>query len=293
MLYYRMFHIAKFYPDMVKHLDAADLSRAGLPDRGRLLDRADGGGEVVRERGRDDERGVHPGVDRHAGAGGQAGVGRHAARPLGEQGRAVRHEDAEPVWVGVRVRLHRLRVHRRVREVRGDAGRRVVPRHACRPMRRDVPGLPAPAQHDRSRLDRTDLLPARHRLPRHHVVSSQLHVADGRLVDPRSRAALRGRSDRLPAPRLRLLAQLVGAGQFRHRGERLRLLVPVEEQRRRDRAADSCPSRAAGPGSASRWRAARGTTAPRRTWATAGASARNATIVTRDPVFGEFAYGGC
>ena len=42
MLYYRMYQIAKFYPDKIKHLDAGQLSRARLSHGGRLLDGADG-----------------------------------------------------------------------------------------------------------------------------------------------------------------------------------------------------------------------------------------------------------
>ena len=42
------------------------LSRARLPDGRRLLDGADGGGEVVRGCGWNDERSVHPGADRHS-----------------------------------------------------------------------------------------------------------------------------------------------------------------------------------------------------------------------------------
>ena len=66
MLYYRMFHIAKFYPDKVKHLDARDLPGTRVSHRRRVLDGADGGREVVGQRRRHDERSVHPGADRDA-----------------------------------------------------------------------------------------------------------------------------------------------------------------------------------------------------------------------------------
>ena len=75
------------------------LSRARLPDGRRLLDGADGGGEVVRGCGWNDERSVHPGADRHSRRGRKEGVGRHTAPPLGGQGRALRDEDAESLRI--------------------------------------------------------------------------------------------------------------------------------------------------------------------------------------------------
>ena len=84
MLYHRMYQIAKFYPDKIKHLDARDVPRARLSHRGRLLDRADGGREVVGRRRRHDERGVHPRADRDARARGQEPTGRARCAATGK-----------------------------------------------------------------------------------------------------------------------------------------------------------------------------------------------------------------
>ena len=98
--------------------------------------------------------------------------------------------------------------------------------------------------------------------------------------------------DRLPPPRLRIVAQFVGAGELRHRGERLRLLVPGKDN-------DGATGGGFMP-EADRAAAWIGKQMPRGAWyysaeedvGYAGALRTHATIVARDPVFGDIAYGG-
>ncbi len=71
MLYYRMFHIAKFYPGMVKHLDAPTYLERAYRTAVAYWTVPMAVEKWSAERRRHDERGVHPGADRDARAGRQ------------------------------------------------------------------------------------------------------------------------------------------------------------------------------------------------------------------------------
>ena len=121
MLYHRMYQIAKFYPDKIKHLDAATYL-----ERAYRTAVAYWTVPIAVEKWSADAVGTMneafiPELIETLEARGPRRLGEDAARPLGGQGRSLRQPHAQPVRVGVRVRLDRLRVDRRVREVRADA----------------------------------------------------------------------------------------------------------------------------------------------------------------------------
>ena len=232
MLYYRMYQIAKFYPDKVKHLDAPTLSRARVSHRRRLLDGADRGREMVGRRRRDDERGVHPGADRRRSSAKARRSGRETLRGHWE-GKVDRFVNRTPNLYGSEFAFDSTGFEstgafakyawhlRETRRPASDDSARVTPEAAQKFM--DFQLL---AEHGGSRLARDDLLPARERLPRHltYLLSYMSQMGGWSILDYGLHFA--ADPDRLPAARLRLVAQLVGAGELRHRGERLRLLVP-------------------------------------------------------------------
>ena len=117
-LYYRMYQIAKFYPREVKHLDAA-----GYLERAYRTAVAYWTMPLQVEKWSADAVGTMneafiPELIEALEDEGRSGVGRDAPRALGRQGRSLRQPDAEPLRLRIRVRLDRVRVHRRVREVR-------------------------------------------------------------------------------------------------------------------------------------------------------------------------------
>ena len=121
MLYYRMFHIAKFYPDKVKHLDAATyLERAYRTAVAYWTVPMEVEKWSANAVGTMNEAFIPELIDTLEREG-KKELGRHAPRLLGGQGRALRDEDAEPVRIGVRVRFDRLRIHRCICEVRIDS----------------------------------------------------------------------------------------------------------------------------------------------------------------------------
>ena len=237
MLYHRMYQIAKFYPDKVKHLDAATylerayrtavaywtvpmavekwsadavgtMNEAFIPELIDTLER-EGKSEWARTL-----RGHWEGkVDRFVNKTPNLYGSEFAFDSTGFEstGAFAKYAMTHALPPGAQVPADLPPT---------DFRRRVTPRGGA-----EVHELPAAAQHVRPRLARDDLLPARQRLSRQPDISPQLHVAAGRLVDPRLRAALREGSDRDPAPRLRVVAQFLGAREFRDRRKRIRLLV--------------------------------------------------------------------
>ena len=215
MLYFRMYQIAKFYPDegeasstrpatssapIARRLPTGPCrtrSRNGRPTRSGTMNEAFIP-ELIDALEREGQGGV--GAGRCAGT----GKGRSIASSTGRRTSTARSS-----------RSTRPASSRPAPSRATPTRTRMRDRHARRGE--EVHRLPAVAEHGGSRLARDHLLPAGQRLSRLADLSPQLHVADGRLGDPRLRAAFRGRSDRLSAPRLRLVAQLVGAGEFRAR----------------------------------------------------------------------------
>jgi hypothetical protein len=248
MLYFRMYQIAKFYPSKVQAARRRRLPRARLSHRDRLLDGAERSGEVVGRRRRDDERGVHPRVDRRARSRRQDGWARELRGHWeGKVDRFV-NRHAEPLRLRVRVRLHGFRVDRRLRalcehapDVRGGAGRREEVHRL--PVVADM-AIAAGSRRPTTRWgsdyrgNLSYLLSYMSQMGGWAILDYGLHFA----ADPTG----------LPASRLRVLAQFVGAGELGDEGERLRLLVPGPEQRRRDRRRLHAGAARAAPGSARR-----------------------------------------
>ena len=150
MLYHRMYQIAKFYPDKIKHLDAATYL-----ERAYRTAVAYWTVPIAVEKWSADAVGTMneafiPELIETLEARGPRRLGEDAARPLGRQGRSFRQPHAQPVRVGVRVRLDRLRVDRRVREVRADPRAAGGGGGAGRPRRERLPPRASPARRRRS-----------------------------------------------------------------------------------------------------------------------------------------------
>ena len=303
MLYHRMYQIAKFYPDKIKQLDARDLSRARLSRTAVAYWTV----PLAVEKWSADAVGTMneafiPELIETLEREGKSGLGAHLARPLGGQGRAFRQQDAEPLRVRVRVRLDRFRVDGRLCEVRDDArgatgcdagGRaqsgfrdRVSYEAALKFMNFQL----LLNMSDRGWLETTYYqLGSDYRGNLTYLLSYMSQMGGWSILDYALHFA-KDPTDYAP-PRLRIVAQFVGARELRHCGERLWLLVPEQGKRRR-RGGGFMPE-AIG-------RAWIGKEMPRGAWhysaeedvGYAGALRSNATIVARDPVFGEIAYGG-
>ncbi len=246
-LYYRMYQIAKFYPSRVKHLDAAGyLERAyrtavaywtvplevekwsadavGTMNEAFIPDLI----QALEEEGRKDWAATLRG---HW----EGKVDRFVNRTPNLYGSEFAFDSTGFESTGAFAKYALTRGGGPADAVAGRSSRCGVPAAGFVRRRIEVHEFPVAAEHGRSRLARDDLLPARQRLSRESVLPVELHVAARRLVHPGLRPELRRRSCRLPPPRLRLVAELVGAREFRNGGERLRLLVPGPQQRRRHR----------------------------------------------------------
>ena len=145
-------HHAAVLPDVSDRQDVSDdgplRQRRRVPDArlqhvGGLLDGADADRQAARLVGQlraDDERGLRARADLGAGTRGEERRSRQAARAVERQGRAFRqHEDAaEPVRVGIRLRLDGLRIDgldgalRHGSGLQSPAGRASTPRNRPR-----------------------------------------------------------------------------------------------------------------------------------------------------------------
>ena len=142
----------------------------------------------------------------------------------------------ESLRVGVRLRLDRLRVDRRLREVCDDAGTPATSgaRSSLDASKKFMDFQLRLNMTDRGWLETTYYqLGTDYRGGMSYLLSYMSQMGGWSILDHALHFA--AGSNRLPAPGLRLVAELVGAGQLRHEGERLRLLVPEPGERRRHR----------------------------------------------------------